>query len=106
MARDKDAVNQEYDRHPFLISVDDVVGLLDSNIETGLSDAKVQELQQKYGLNRLSGEGGAKWYALLAKQISNAMILVGFFFLSIPTSLSNLTSVGPRPCHGSLLWCL
>lgn len=76
MGSGKDAVKQEYERHPFLLSIDELVPLLGTNLETGLTEAKVQENQQKYGANRLSSEGGAKWYALLLKQIANAMILV------------------------------
>ena len=71
-----DAVKQEYERHPFLLPVDQIVQLLGTNLETGLTDQKVLEGQQKYGANRLSGEGGVKWYTLLLKQIANAMILV------------------------------
>lgn len=86
MARRKDAVKQEYERHPFLLTIEDVLRVLETNIETGLTDGKVQELQAKYGANRLSGEGGVKWYTLLIKQISNAMILVSccvrFLYLS------------------------
>lgn len=67
---------QEYERHPFLLSIDEVLALFGSNIDTGLSDVKIQETRDKYGSNRLSSEGGAKWYTLLGKQISNAMILV------------------------------
>lgn len=70
------AAKQEYEQHPFLLGVDDVVSLFGTNIDTGLNDVKVQEIREKYGSNRLSSEGGAKWYTLLGKQISNAMILV------------------------------
>lgn len=76
MPSKKDGINQEYEQHPFLLSIDRLSQELDTNIDTGLSDAKVGQLQEKYGANRLSGEGGVKWYTLLGKQISNAMILV------------------------------
>ncbi|OAX79255.1 hypothetical protein ACJ72_06426, partial [Emergomyces africanus] len=66
---------QEYEKHPFLLSIDDVAQLFNTNTETGLSDANVVKLQAEYGPNRLEGEGGARWYTLLGKQISNAMIL-------------------------------
>lgn len=73
---------QEYERHPFLLNVDHLVQHLQTNLETGLTgDAKIQEFQQKYGPNRLESDGGVKWYTLLGKQVSNAMILVSLFSL-------------------------
>src|SRR2546421_7248369 len=76
--KEKNAITrQEFERHPFLLSVDELTKLFQTNVETGLtSDAEIQKLQQKYGPNCLEGEDGVKWYTLLGKQISNAMILV------------------------------
>ena len=67
---------QTYPQEPFLLSVEDILSHLQVSKESGLSSAQAQQNQQKYGQNKLSGEGGAKWYSLLIKQISNAMILV------------------------------
>lgn len=66
----------EYTKHPFQLTSNDVAQQLQTDIETGLSPAAVKELQNKYGLNKLAGEGGVKWYAILSKQMTNAMILV------------------------------
>lgn len=72
---------QEYKKAPFLLTVDEAAQELGTSTETGLvGDAKVNEIRQKYGPNTLEGEGGVKWYALLGKQISNAMIMVRFIF--------------------------
>ena len=51
-------------------------GYLETNQDAGLSNAQVQQYRQKYGENKLKGEGAVKWYSLLIKQISNAMVLV------------------------------
>lgn len=68
---------QEYSRHPFLLSADELFCLFDNtNTETGLSQLKTREAQEKYGPNKLEGEGVVQWYSVLLKQISNAMILV------------------------------
>ena len=67
---------QEYTRHPFLLQLPEVYQKLGTNKETGLNDYQVKESQQKYGPNKLEGEGGVQWYRVLLKQISNAMILV------------------------------
>lgn len=67
----------EYTKHPFQLTSDDVAQQLQTNTDTGLSPAAVKDLQNKYGQNKLAGEGGVKWYAILSKQMTNAMILVG-----------------------------
>src|SRR3954447_23512668 len=90
---------QNYTKQPFLLSVDEVVQYLETNEDTGLSSAQVQQYRQRYGENKLGGEGAVKWYSLLIKQISNAMILVSS--LCAHRSLHTLTfPTGPCPCYG------
>ncbi|KIW97426.1 potassium/sodium efflux P-type ATPase, fungal-type [Cladophialophora bantiana CBS 173.52] len=67
---------QNYPKLPFLLSADEIIIHLETRLDSGLSSAQVQQYQQKYGPNRLEGDGGVSWYAILGKQISNAMILV------------------------------
>ena len=67
---------QEYPKHPFLLLCEEVIRHLQSDDESGLTLVKAQEAQRIYGPNKLEGEGGVKWYSVLLKQISNAMILV------------------------------
>lgn len=69
-------IKQEYEKHPFQLSVDKVASELGVNIETGLTSPQIEQLRKKYGENKLMGQGGVKWYAVLLKQIANAMILV------------------------------
>ncbi len=69
---------QHYPRHPFLLPIDQILEQLGTNTETGLSRLKVQQSQHDYGPNKLKGEGAIQWYSILAKQISNAMVLVRF----------------------------
>ena len=72
--------SQTYERHPFALSIDDICQLLNTNIETGLDNTKVQDAQIKYESNKLGDQGGVEWYSVLLKQVSNAMILVFFIF--------------------------
>jgi len=72
----KSQVPPPTDRHPFLLSVDDVARQLGTDIEHGLSAREVAELQKTYPLNELEGGSGVSWHKILIKQISNAMILV------------------------------
>lgn len=65
-----------YVRDPFLLSVDEVLHHLETNQDLGLRNAQVQQYQQKYGRNEIEGDGSIKWYSLLIKQVSNAMIMV------------------------------
>lgn len=67
---------QNYSKQPFLLSSEEIINHLQTNTVSGLSNARVQEYQEKYGPNRLEGDGGVSWYTILGKQISNAMILV------------------------------
>lgn len=74
----KKPFRQLYSRHPFLLSIDDILDHLGTSVESGLSQLKAQQSQHDYGPNKLKGEGNILWYSILAKQISNAMILVCF----------------------------
>ena len=65
------------DRHPFLLSVNDVANQLGTDIETGLTGRKVAELRKECPANELVGGGGIAWYKIFTKQLTNAMILVG-----------------------------
>lgn len=67
---------QNYSRQPFLLSTEEIVQHLQTNLDTGLSSTKVQEYAQNYGENKLEGDGGVAWYKILSKQATNAMILV------------------------------
>lgn len=76
MSSTKKPNGQLYPRHPFLLPWSKISEQLGTNVDTGLSKLKAQQFQHDYGPNRLKGEGGVQWYSILAKQISNAMILV------------------------------
>ncbi|KAL8770141.1 MAG: hypothetical protein Q9194_005248 [Teloschistes cf. exilis] len=67
---------QEYPKHPFISTARDILDQLQTNDEVGLDRSTVQEAQEKYGPNKLEGEGVVQWHTVLVKQISNAMILV------------------------------
>lgn len=67
---------QQYEHHPFQLSLDQIVLQLQTHLEFGLSWAQANDLQSRYGENKLAGEGAVRWYSVLLKQISNAMILV------------------------------
>lgn len=76
MGKQGGRAEQNYTKQPFLLSVDEIADHLQTNIDSGLSNAQVQQYQEKYGPNKLVGDGGVSWYSILGKQISNAMILV------------------------------
>jgi len=66
------------DRHPFLLSVEDVARQLGTDLGTGLSNARVREIQNEHPPNELEGGEGIVWWRILLKQCTNAMILVSF----------------------------
>lgn len=69
----------EFERHPYLLSVEDVARSLGSDLDKGLSSDQVNQLQQKYPPNELDVGGAIPWYKILIKQLLNAMILVRMF---------------------------
>ncbi|PGG96331.1 potassium/sodium efflux P-type ATPase, fungal-type [Helicocarpus griseus UAMH5409] len=94
MGGSKEHAKQVYEKHPFQLSVDETTQLFNTSVEKGLTDANVQKLQAEYGPNRLSGEGGVKWYTLLGKQISNAMILVLVLAMALSYGVSDYVEGG------------
>lgn len=76
-ASKKSGTTQQYDKHPFQLSLEEVTSHLGGiDLDQGLNSTQVNELRTKYGENKLEGDGGVRWYQVLFKQISNAMILV------------------------------
>lgn len=106
MGKKGERAEQNYPKHPFLLPTDEIVTHLETNLDLGLTSAQVQQYQTKYGPNRLEGDGGVAWYAILGKQISNAMILVSLVILLFKTGVHLLTFVtGVGASYGTLLWC-
>lgn len=71
------SATQQFKKHPFQLSIEELVQHLGGiNLEHGLTRTQINELRSIYGENKLNGEVGVKWYAVLFKQVSNAMILV------------------------------
>lgn len=75
---------QNYAKQPFLLSVEDIQEHLQTNPDSGLSSSQVSQYSEKYGENKLEGDGGVAWYSILGKQISNAMILVSTWSITPP----------------------
>ncbi|KAH9904054.1 potassium/sodium eff [Xylariomycetidae sp. FL2044] len=73
----------EFDRHPFLLPIQDVTQGLDVEQEKGLSSVQVGHLQQKYPPNELDVGGAIPWYKIFLKQLFNAMILVLLFAMAL-----------------------
>jgi Na+-exporting ATPase len=67
---------QRTEKHPFLLSVEEVARQMGTNVETGLTARKIAELQKECPPNELEDGGGPVWHSILLKQLCNAMILV------------------------------
>jgi P-type Na+/K+ transporter len=85
---------QSYPLEPFRLSIEDILSHLQVSKESGLNSAQAQQNKQYYGENKLSGEGGAKWYSLLFEQISNAMILVLILAMSLSFGVTDYVEGG------------
>lgn len=69
--------------HAFLLSNEDVANQLNTNLDRGLTASQVQSIQAAHPPNELNTGGSISWYKILLKQISNAMILVLVFAMSL-----------------------
>lgn len=66
----------EFEKHPFLLTVQEVADSLGTNVDTGLTSAQVKELAEIYPPNELDVGGAIPWYSIFIRQLCNAMILV------------------------------
>ena len=66
----------EFPKHPFLLDIPDVVQALGTDVDKGLNETQVAQLQQKYPRNELDIGGSVAWYTIFIRQLFNAMILV------------------------------
>ena len=76
MAKTKAQTGPRTEPHAILLSVDEVVQQLKSNLDSGLTAQAVAEIQKTHPPNELEGGGAIPWYKTLGKQLCNAMILV------------------------------
>jgi len=74
--RERHTSELQYDAHPFKLSIEHVTSQLETSVITGLTKSVAESRRTTHGENKLAGQAGAKWYSVLLKQISNAMILV------------------------------
>lgn len=84
----------QFERHPFLLTVEDVARQLNSDLERGLSSSQVTQLQQQYPRNELDVGGAIPWYKIFIKQLLNAMILVLFFALALSFAVGDYIEGG------------
>ncbi|KAI3332278.1 potassium/sodium efflux P-type ATPase [Xylariaceae sp. AK1471] len=84
----------QLERHPFLLSVEDVASSLDTDLDRGLSSAQVTQLQQKYPPNELDVGGAIPWYKIFIKQLLNAMILVLFLAMALSFAVGDYVEGG------------
>ncbi|KAI0967654.1 hypothetical protein F4678DRAFT_239366 [Xylaria arbuscula] len=84
----------QFEQHPFLLSPDDVVRHLGSDLEKGLSSSQVARLQQEHPPNELDVGGAIPWYKIFIKQLLNAMILVLFFALALSFAVGDYIEGG------------
>lgn len=85
---------QLYTKQPFLLSVDQCVHELRTNLNSGLTSVQAKENAVRYGSNELDSDGGIPWYTILLKQISNAMVLVLVLAMALAYGVSDYVEGG------------
>ncbi|KAF3061115.1 Calcium-transporting ATPase 3 [Daldinia childiae] len=84
----------QFERHPFLLTAQDVAKELETDLERGLSSAKVTQLQEKYPPNELDVGGAIPGYKIFLKQLFNAMILILFLAMGLSFGMSDWVEGG------------
>ncbi|KAI1816479.1 potassium/sodium efflux P-type ATPase [Poronia punctata] len=84
----------QFEKHPYLLSVDDVAKTLGTDLDRGLSSSRVTELQGTYPPNVLDVGGAIPWYKIFIKQLLNAMILVLFFAMALSFAVGDYVEGG------------
>lgn len=57
-------------------SIEEVAHAFNTSLSTGLTESEVLSRQATYGLNELSGDGGATWITILLNQLKDVMHLI------------------------------
>ena len=70
MGLSKARAEQNFTRHLFLMPVEDVFGIHNTNSDAGLTVFKTSEAQKTYGPNKLEGEDVIKWYSIFFLEAS------------------------------------
>ncbi|KAI1073946.1 potassium/sodium eff [Whalleya microplaca] len=84
----------EFECHPFLLPIQDVANILETDVDKGLSSAQVTQCQEKYPPNELDVGGAIPWYKIMLRQLFNAMILVLFFAMALSFAVSDWVEGG------------
>ncbi|KAK3943276.1 hypothetical protein QBC46DRAFT_351651 [Diplogelasinospora grovesii] len=84
----------EFERHPFLLSVQEVVDFLGTDTDKGLSTEQLQQLRQTYPPNELDVGGAVSWYTILIRQLCNAMIFVLIFAMALSFGVTDWVEGG------------
>ncbi|KAK3991006.1 hypothetical protein QBC44DRAFT_237854 [Cladorrhinum sp. PSN332] len=84
----------EFPKHPFLLDIPEVAQALGTDIDKGLTEAQVAQLQSKYPPNELDVGGTVAWYTILIRQLFNAMILVLLFAMTLSFVIKDWIEAG------------
>ncbi|KAI1386769.1 potassium/sodium eff [Hypoxylon trugodes] len=84
----------QFERHPFLLTVQDVAKTLETHLERGLSSTQVAQLHEKCPPNELDVGGAIPWYKIFLKQLANAMILVLFLAMALSFGVNDWVEGG------------
>ncbi|GKT41257.1 calcium-transporting ATPase 3 [Colletotrichum spaethianum] len=84
----------DYQKHPFLLSVQETAQTLGVDPDKGLSSQQVQQAQEKYPPNEFEVGESVPWYTILSKQLFNAMVLVLVFAMILSFAINDYIEGG------------
>ncbi|CAI5760226.1 unnamed protein product [Candida verbasci] len=79
---------------PYRLTVQDVAKLLQTDVDSGLSDDQVTQKKHEFGLNNLGKEDKISISKILAHQVFNAMVLVLIISMIIALAIKDWISGG------------
>ncbi|KAF9283180.1 Na+ ATPase [Mortierella alpina] len=88
----KDIVDLEPETPFHTFTVEQTEQRFSTNVLEGLSSEEATARLKKYGNNELQGNGGAKWYKVLWRQVDNALVV--FLLIATPLAFSTENFAG------------
>ena len=92
----------DYPQHPFLLSVEELAGVLKTNPESGLTSTEVTQLQEVYPKNELEESKSVPWWKILARQAINPMVVVSVALRDSVGLRGEVTNANDRYSSSSL----
>ena len=77
-----------------IMDIDTVVQMMNSDKESGLSEAQVEAKRAEHGFNEMEGDGGVNPFKLMLKQFMNVMVLILVIAMAVSFAYKDWVEAG------------